>query len=86
VETFSKEVLTLYGPLGIGWLVAIVLGWYVLFRKKQPSTTLERSLNEVTEALEKSTRREEIFHTVLLDNSRAMEHLSTLIEHSQRLR
>lgn len=86
MESFTKEILTLYGPLGIGWLVAVVLGWYVLFERKKPSTTLEQTLKDVTEALEQSTRREEIFHTVLMDNSRAMEHLSTLIEHSQRLR
>ena len=81
MENLPKELLTLYGPLAIGWIVAAVLGWYVLFERKKPSTSLEQTVKDVTEALEKSTRREEIFHTVLMDFTRAMEHLSTLIEH-----
>lgn len=72
MESFTNDVLTLYGPLGIGWIVAAGLGWMVFQDRKKKDHPYEKIL--------------ESYYEVIIANTRAMERLATIIEERTRRR
>lgn len=74
MEAFTKEILVLYGPLAIGWLVAAALGWRLWFDTSKVIAT-----QKTHESLIMS------YHQVVVENVKVMERLAVLIEERTRL-
>lgn len=68
-----KDWLFHIGPLGIGWLVAGALLWFVLTDRKKPDGTIQ-AYQDIIEG----------YHEAIVENTRAIEKLSTLIEERTR--
>ena len=74
MEWLTKEALTLYGPLSIGWLVAAALGWRLWF---DTSKVL---------AAEKAQRDLIMcYHEAIVENTKVTERLAFLIEERSRI-
>lgn len=77
MEQFLEMILTHYGPLVIGWVVAAGLGWMVLRERKKPGhVQYEKALEKVSDS----------YHEAIVANTRAMERLATIIEERTRRR
>lgn len=73
MEGFTKEILTLYGPMAIGWLVAMVLGWKLWF--------------DTSKVLAAQKKHEDLimaYHEAVVDNTKVTERLALLIEERTR--
>lgn len=56
MEKFVIGVLTLYGPLALGWVLAVVVGWYLLRRDRDHREDYRQLAKDVQHALENNTR------------------------------
>lgn len=74
MEGFAKEILTLYGPLAIGWLVAAVLGWRLWFDTSKVLSTQKEYHALVDQC-----------HIAIVYNTRVTERLAVLIEERTRI-
>ena len=68
-----KELLSLYGPLAIGWIVAIFLAWRVFTERDKPSDTF-KAYKDICED----------YHAAIVENTRVTERLALLIEERTR--
>jgi hypothetical protein len=69
-----REGLTLYGPLGIGWIVAAILGWRLYF--------------DTSKVLENNRRFEALidkYEILIVESTRVTERLAGLIEERSRI-
>jgi hypothetical protein len=69
-----REGLTLYGPLGIGWIVAAVLGWRLYF-----------DTSKVLESARQFEKLIDAYHDAIVDNTKVTERLAMLIEERSRI-
>lgn len=74
MESFTKEILVLYGPLAIGWLVAAVLGWRLWFDTSKVLSTQKEYHALVDQC-----------HVAIVYNTRVTERLAVLIEERTRI-
>lgn len=71
-----KSIFTNYGAAALPWSVVAFLGWFVLSRKGSSQNNQDH--NAVTaDLLDK-------YHEVLVDNTRTLERLATLLEERTR--
>jgi hypothetical protein len=71
LEDILKDALTGYGPLGIGWALAAYLIYHVLSDRKKADGAYNSILQE--------------YHDCLVENTKAIERLSTLIDERTRI-
>jgi hypothetical protein len=71
VEEILKEAITGYGPLGIGWALAAYLIYHVLSDRKKADGAYSDVVKE--------------YHDCILENTKAIERLSTLIDERTRI-
>lgn len=81
MEDVSLEVLKLYGPLAIGWLVAAFLGWRVFAERKAPAENVVKAYADILEAYREDAKEQ---RDVLMEVTGALQKLSTLIEERTR--
>ena len=56
MEKFVISVLTLYGPLALGWVLAVILAWYVARRDRDHREDYRQLAKDVQHALENNTK------------------------------
>jgi hypothetical protein len=74
MEGLVKDAFTLYGPLAIGWLVAVVLGWRLWFDTSKVLAT-DKALRDLIME----------YHDVIVANTKVTERLAFLIEERSRI-
>jgi hypothetical protein len=74
MEWLTKEALTLYGPLAIGWVVATALGWRLWF-----DTTKVIAAEKAHRDLIMS------YHEAIVENTKVTERLAFLIEERSKI-
>lgn len=77
-QSWIRDFFSLYGPLGIGWIAAAVLWWKAMYEK--PADTI-KAYQDVIAAYK------EVVHdtrSTIIENTRAMERLATLLEERTR--
>jgi hypothetical protein len=71
VEELLEKAISGYGPLGIGWALAVYLIWHVLSDRKKADGAYSEIVKE--------------YHDCLVENTKAIERLSTLIDERTRI-
>ena len=71
MEQIVTEILSLYGPLAIGWLAAAALFWMVILERRKVGP-----FQKIADA----------YHQSMIENTRALERLATIIEERTRRR
>ena len=51
-----NEILVVYGPLGMGWVAALALAWYVFKQHREHREDYMRLVNKLQGALENNTK------------------------------
>ena len=75
MDEITKQLLTLYGPLAIGWIIAGFLAWRVLTDANRPENVLKTYKDIIHD-----------YHEAILENTRVTERLAMLIEERTRQR
>jgi hypothetical protein len=73
IGTLLKELFTDYGAPALPWTVVAYLGWMVLSERK-PRMNVPKEYQELMDN----------YHDAIVENTRAMERLSLLIEERTR--
>jgi hypothetical protein len=68
---FARDLLTNYGPLIIGWLLAAFLLWHTFREKKQADPEEQMKIYQMV--LNE-------YHLAVVQNTKVLERLATLIE------
>jgi hypothetical protein len=74
MENLTKDVLVLYGPLAIGWIVAFILGWRLWFDTTRVLATQKEYAALVDQC-----------HVAIVYNTKVTERLAVLIEERTRI-
>ena len=77
MEPLLKDLLTNYGPLALGWIVALALGWRVY------NDTAGDRLRPV-DVLKKYDEVLDAYHAAIVENTKVTERLAMLIEERTR--
>jgi hypothetical protein len=73
VETLLSNLLSSYGPLALGWIVASFLAWRVLSESASNRISSKDVLDDYHELLR-------AYHLAMVENTKVTERLAMLIE------